>query len=483
MNTTVKQIGTTTTECQLTDCHSGLERCDGELFQANCAGDLQRLMAHAARSGQKVITHGGRHAMGGQQMQDRALLVSLKNMNRLLALDSRRGLATFQGGATFKEVIESLAREQSEKEANNIWCIRQKPTGVDDVSLGGAIASNIHGRALNLAPLAGDIEKLAVVTAGGDILTLSERENQDLFRRVVGGFGLFGMVESVTLRLKRRQVLERQVQMVAVEDLLTVLQKRVQEGAQYGDFQFAIDHEQEGFLTRGIASTYHPVQVDADAMPELTRNQSALSPQMWRKLICLAHTDKSEAFRIYSEHYQRTNGQLYLSDRMQLSTYFDGYHREMESHNHGSEIITELYVPRNFLTVFMHRAAALLRKRRADVIYGTVRMIEKDTVAALPWASDNFACIVLNLHTEHDREALRHTGETFQELIDLALALKGNFYLTYHKFARPEQLLRGYPALPECLQAKLAYDPQERFHSNFYQYLKLSLETFRQTEH
>ncbi|HNG21908.1 MAG TPA: hypothetical protein PLI59_22150, partial [Candidatus Obscuribacter sp.] len=71
MNTTLKQIGTT--DYHLTDCHSGLETCNGKLFQANCARDLQRLMAHAARHGQKVITHGGRHAMGGQQMQERAL--------------------------------------------------------------------------------------------------------------------------------------------------------------------------------------------------------------------------------------------------------------------------------------------------------------------------------------------------------------------------------------------------------------------------
>ena len=481
MNTTLKQISNK--DCQLIDCHSGLEKARGEIFQAKGQADLQKLVTEAGRSGQKIIAHGGRHAMGGQQMEEKAAMVSLKMMNRLTGLDCRRGLATFQGGTTFKEVIETLAHEQKDKEASNIWCIRQKPTGVDEVSLGGAVASNIHGRGLNLSPLAGDIEKLELLTAGGDLLTASEDENQDLFRRIIGGFGLFGIVTSVTLRLKKRQVLERRVKIVDVEDLITTMQKRMQEGAQYGDFQFAIDHEQDGFLTRGIVSTYHPVPVDAAELPELTRQQAALSPGMWRELIYLAHTNKSEAFRIYSEHYKRTCGQLYLSDRMQLSTYFNGYHKEMKGHNHGSEIITELYVPRNFLTVFLHRAANLLRQRQADVIYGTVRMIEKDRVAALPWATDNFACIVLNLHTEHDRDALRHTAETFQELIDLALALKGNFYLTYHRFARPEQLMRGYPSLPDCLSAKLAYDPQERFHSNFYQYLKLSLETFHQTVH
>ena len=63
--------------------------------------------------------------------------------------------------------------------------------------------------------------------------------------------------------------------------------------------------------------------------------------------------DKGEAWRRYSEHYAATSGQLYLSDSHQTAEYLDGYHAWLDAHtgspHRGSEMITELYVPRDRL--------------------------------------------------------------------------------------------------------------------------------------
>jgi hypothetical protein len=37
-----------------------------------------------------------------------------------------------------------------------------------------------------------------------------------------------------------------------------------------------------------------------------------------------------------------------------------------------------------------------------DVVYGTVRLIRRDVETFLPWARDDYACVVFNLHTTHD---------------------------------------------------------------------------------
>jgi hypothetical protein len=59
----------------------------------------------------------------------------------------------------------------------------------------------------------------------------------------------------------------------------------------------------------------------------------------------------------------------------------DGYHADLDratgAKAKGSEMITEIYVQRPQLAAFMEDARAALRRRRANVIYGTVRMIEK----------------------------------------------------------------------------------------------------------
>jgi hypothetical protein len=114
-------------------------------------------------------------------------------------------------------------------------------------------------------------------------------------------------------------------------------------------------------------------------------------PADWRQLLELAHTDKSRAFDLYAQHYVATTGQLYRSDAHQLAFYEPGITKTRA----GSEMITELYVPRA-TAHFMRDAAEELRRTGADVVYGTVRLIERDDETFLAWATDSWACVVLN---------------------------------------------------------------------------------------
>ena len=77
--------------------------------------------------------------------------------------------------------------------------------------LGGALAANVHGRGLRSAPIVADVEAITLVGPGGEERRCSRQENVDLFRSAIGGYGLFGVVATVTLRLARRCKLVRRV--------------------------------------------------------------------------------------------------------------------------------------------------------------------------------------------------------------------------------------------------------------------------------
>ena len=150
-----------------------------------------------------------------------------------------------------------------------------------------------------------------------------------------------------------------------------------------------------------------------------------------------------------------------------MTTYVPGYHWPG-----SSEMITELFVPRPLLADFLAAAARDLRALEADVVYGTVRLIERDDETLLAWAREPWACLVLNLHVEHTLRGVANAAEAFRRLIDLALERGGSFYLTYHRWATPAQLLTAYPQLPAFLDAKRAHDPDELFQSDWYRYLR-----------
>jgi FAD/FMN-containing dehydrogenase len=300
-----------------------------------------------------------------------------------------------------------------------------------------------------------------LVDPSGDARVCSREENAGLFRLVCGGYGLFGAIYAVTLRLARRRRVERVVRLVRADELTGLFEERIADGYLFGDFQFEIDSSSKGFLGHGVFSCYRPVPDDTPLAADV-----GLTLGDWDTLLRLAHADKARAFELYAAHYLSTSGQIYESDRHQLATYLPGYHWPG-----SSEMITELYVPRAALAEFLGAAARELRTREADVVYGTVRLVERDDETLLAWAREPWACTVINLHVEHDAVAVGRAADTFRALIDVALAHAGSYYLTYHRWARRDQLESAYPSIHAFLEAKRAHDPRGVIQSDWYRHL------------
>ena len=135
-------------------------------------------------------------------------------------------------------------------------------------------------------------------------------------------------------------------------------------------------------------------------------------------------------------------------------------------------MISEVYVPRDKLADFMAEAAEGFRRAQVNVIYGTIRLIERDDVTFLPWASQRWACIVFNLHVDHSEVGLARAQEQFRLLIDLARQQGGSYFLTYHRWASRNQVRLCYPRLGEFLRKKRQWDPEERFQSDWYRHYR-----------
>lgn len=413
----------------------------------------------------KISICGKRHSMGGQQFATDSVLIDTTRLNRILNFDQDKGLIKVEAGITWPELIDYLVKNQSNQD---FWTIAQKQTGADYLTIGGAISANIHGRGLQMKPFADDVESFEIILANGELTFCDRNNNKELFSLVIGGYGLFGFIYSVTIRLIKRQKLERIAVICNIDEVPDLFRQRISDGFTYGDFQYSINQKTEDFLNKGICSCYRPVGIETI----IKEDQLELSDNDWKQLINYAHTEKDLAFKVYSEHYMKCNHQIYWSDTCQLGPYFPNYHSSLNQGYNASEIISELYVPLDKLPDFMREATKIFRSRNDEVIYGTVRLIKKDTDSFLPWAKQDFACIIFNIHTKHTPEDLIHVSETFRTLIAAAIARGGNYFLTYHRFASKKQVETCYPQLPEFLKLKLKYDPNELWASDWYRFYK-----------
>jgi FAD/FMN-containing dehydrogenase len=455
------------------DLHSRLNKTRVErVVSPGSIDEVQALIQQTKAEGRAVCIVGGRHAMGGQQFARDSILLDTQKLNRVIHFDPERGLIKVEAGCRWPELLHWLERTQARTPAQ--WGIRQKQTGADRLSIGGALSANAHGRGLLLRPIIDDVESMTLVDSNGKVLTCGRKENDELFRLVIGGYGLFGVIADVTLRLAPRQKMERVVEIIGVDELIPAIERRIADGFLYGDFQFTIDPEHDDFLRKGVFSCYRPIEITA----EIPGHQKELTTQDWMRLFYLAHKNKTRAFEEYATYYLSTHGQRYWSDTHQLSEYVDEYHRQLDEwlgpSGKGSEMITEIYVPRESLISFMEDVRKEFRKRQVNLIYGTVRFIEKDDESFLAWAKQRYVCIVFNLHTAHDPQALSKTAAAFRLLIDHGIRRGGSYYLTYHRWATRAQVETCYPRFIEFLRRKSHYDPNGRFQSEWYRhYVKM----------
>ncbi|MCB0324651.1 MAG: FAD-dependent oxidoreductase, partial [Bdellovibrionales bacterium] len=159
---------------RVNDCHSALNESFVSVVRPQNQQELVEALGRAAAEGRVVSICGNRHAMGGQQFCHSEVMLDMRNICRVLSLDEERGLICVEGGATWPQLHDALRTRGSR------WTFRQKQTGADTLSIGGALSANVHGRGLQLCPFIQDVESFVLQTATKR-LHCSRTENAHLF--------------------------------------------------------------------------------------------------------------------------------------------------------------------------------------------------------------------------------------------------------------------------------------------------------------
>ena len=142
------------------------------------------------RSRLKVI--GTRHSFNGiaDTMGEH---ISLKHLNRIVALDRANRTVTIEAGVRYGELGLYLYREGYA--LHNL-------ASLPHISVAGAIATATHGSGNQLGNLATSVTALEMVTADGNLVTVSRQQDGDEFNGSVVGLGALGVVTKLTLDIE-----------------------------------------------------------------------------------------------------------------------------------------------------------------------------------------------------------------------------------------------------------------------------------------
>ena len=155
---------------------------------ARCAGvgDVQHAIRFAREHDLLVAVRGGGHNIAGSALCDDGIVIDLSSMKGV-RLDAAHRTARAEPGLTLGEFDRAT---QAAGLATPLGI--NSTTGIAGLTLGGGFGWLTRAYGLTVD----NLRSAELVTAGGDQVTASERENPDLFWAIRGGGGNFGVVTS-----------------------------------------------------------------------------------------------------------------------------------------------------------------------------------------------------------------------------------------------------------------------------------------------
>ena len=141
-----------------------------------------------------IITMGSCNSYTPASFRKNALSIQLTKFNRIIEFDKSQKLITVEAGIMLSDLFNfTLAR--------GLW-VPQIP-GYPTITIGGAIASNSHGKSCGFhGTIKKQIKRIKIFHKLHGWLNLSDEENKDIFDLTIGGLGLTGSIVEVQLRLE-----------------------------------------------------------------------------------------------------------------------------------------------------------------------------------------------------------------------------------------------------------------------------------------
>ncbi len=141
-----------------------------------------------------MLAYGQGRSYGDVCLNDGAVILPTANLQRFIQFDSDKGILRAEAGVTLAQIL-SLVMPKG-------WFLAVTP-GTKFVSLGGAVANDVHGKNHHRAGSFGcHVSAFELLRSDGQRLLCSPEQNEDWFKATIGGLGLTGLISWVEIKLK-----------------------------------------------------------------------------------------------------------------------------------------------------------------------------------------------------------------------------------------------------------------------------------------
>jgi FAD/FMN-containing dehydrogenase len=401
-------------------------------------------IAALLKATREAISIGGsKHSMGGQSLYPGSLHLDLLGLGRLIWLDLSTRRVRVQAGMRWREL-------QTLIDPHNLSVAVMQ--SYSNFTVGGSVSVNAHGRYRDSGALVASVRALQLVTANGETLELSRQQQPEVFFAVIGGYGLLGVISEVELSLAPNETIAREVLEMPLQD--------------YPSY----------FASNGSSALLH----NADLIPPSFDHVVAVN---WRPS-AQALTQK---LRLVPEDmsYSSAQNEIWVASEFPVDAWtrekrmaalnqpavvwrnyeasLDVDSLEPRTRRMSTYLLQEYFVPEAALVPFVRAASEILLRYRVNLLNISIRHATADVESMMSWAPVPVFSLVLYYKQRSNPVADQRSEVWAQALVELALSLRGTYYLPYRMHANVEQFRRAYPRWQQLKALKAKLDPDTRF--------------------
>lgn len=423
-----------------------------EVAQVLAPTELEQIVEAVRAHPGPIAIGGGRYSMGGQTATEQALQLDMRRFNRVLEFSAERREIRVQAGITWREVLEYIDPHDLSPQIMQSYA---------NFTVGGALSVNAHGRYVGQGPLVLGVRSLRLVLADGQVVDASPTHNSELFHGAIGGYGGLGVIVEATLPLVENSKLVRQTQVMPLSDYVQFFASQVLDNpdmVMHNGILYTDDYDSVRAVS--YLRTDAPLTVTERLVP-LDRDYKAM-----RAALAVAGSNGSAKVReslvdpllLKRPQVQWRNHEASLDVRELQPISGPGY----------SYVLQEYFVPQAQLEHFVAGMGDVLKKHKVKVANISIRHAKADPGTLLAWArEDTFALVIYYRQGVSPGERAAVANWT-RQLIDLAIAHQGSYYLPYQIHASRKQFLAAYPRAEAFFELKKRVDPSNKFRNKLW---------------
>ena len=427
-----------------------------------CIEDIQYGLYFARQNDMFVSIRGTKHSMGGHTIAKNGLMIDMARMNKI-KYDKASETVTVGAGILWCDVVYHLNKYGKSPKTLQSY---------STFSVGGSMSVNAHGITSDYC-LHESIISFTLVKWDGKVVICSENEKGEsgaLFRLAIGGYGMFGVISEVTMKVQPNARLRMdmiQCNKDEFDDIYKTLVKNPRVCVKLGRIDVTNGDDFQLFVFSKDAKKDLSV---VSNLPLTPRSMSRTSQVLYKWLLpsvkSLRSAIEKSAYQALDWTDDNDLNQLIYESAEPLAKLYSPIHSIEDTF-----ILQEYFVPSVSLKAWTTRVKPIITKKYelVTLLNLTIRFVHKDDTTLLAYSQSDKGsfCFVLYYRIRKSTEADQELEQIHKELTDITLNLDGTFYLPYRHHYSEEQLKKSYPRIGEFFDEKVKYDPYGLFSSSW----------------